>query len=167
MFRTGNRWRHTLVWFSAEALAHRCFVKMVFLEISQFQRKTPVPGIVVFLWILRSFQEHLLLQSNSGGCFCQCVFIKKFLKTEVDCDFSFFFQGNRTVHQVHHQFLAVLSLRCSFQKTFQKRSSCELQTFNQSAISIRNSFIWRFELCQCFFCNYFNIRLSFSSSVNL
>ena len=79
-----------------------------------------MPGIVVFLRILRSFQEHLFLQSNSSGCFCQCVFIKKFLKTEVDCDFSFFFQGNHTVHQDHHQFLAVLSLRCSFQKTFQK-----------------------------------------------
>ena len=61
---------------------------------------------------------------------------------------------------------------CSFfevflSKNIPKRSSCELQTFNHSAISIRNSFIWRFELCQCFFCNYFNIRLSFSSSVNL
>ena len=73
---------------SVEAVAQRCFVKKVFLEISQnseestraWKRKTQENtynfirkdfGTGVFLWVLRNFLERLFLQNTSGGCFWQ------------------------------------------------------------------------------------------------
>ena len=73
-----------------ELVARRCFVKKVFLEISQYSQENTCSrvsfllklqpracnsllkkdsGTGVFRWFLRNFSEHLFLQSTSSGCF--------------------------------------------------------------------------------------------------
>ena len=81
----------------SEAVAQRCSVKKLFLEILaglglQLCQKR-VPGTGVFLWILRNFQECLFLQNTSGGCFCKMcqntVFLWPYFsvlqKTRISC----------------------------------------------------------------------------------
>ena len=55
----------------SDAVAQRCSVKNVFLEILQNSQENTCTRVsfLIKLHALRNFQEHLFLQYTSGGCF--------------------------------------------------------------------------------------------------
>ena len=79
---------------SGEAFVQRCSVKKVFLEISQNSQENTWKrdsGTGVFLWILRSFKEHLLgtiikhVGGAAGGFY---KFFKKFFVAQETIDLN-------------------------------------------------------------------------------
>ena len=67
---------------SPEAFARRCSVKKVFLKISLGLKLYQIRdcSTVVFLWILRSFQQHLYLQKTSGSLYISLLHLTEHVK---------------------------------------------------------------------------------------
>ena len=105
---------------NSEAVAKRCSVKKVFLEISEKSQEDTCAratcliklqgwalqlyekrgsGTGAFLWILRNFWEHLFLKNTSDGCFWQNIDKTKSIGSYV-CKSSYMYMNLRFMHTV-------------------------------------------------------------------